>query len=200
MQHNAFRLLIARLLICLAQPALAAAQNRITIIDGGVEIAFPDSITFSASITSSAPIVRVVLEYGVAKLTCGEVVAKAFPDFTPGTSADVRWIWEMRQSGSEPPGTTIWYRWRVTDTSGAEQVSDERRVVWLDQTHQWRDLSDGKLTLHWYSGSRTFAQELLGSAVDSLDQLGRTTGVTPQTPIDLYIYASTADMRDAVLH
>jgi hypothetical protein len=106
----------------------------------------------------------------------------------------------MRQSGSEPPGTTIWYRWRVTDANGAEQLSDQQRVIWLDKAHPWRSASSGKLTLHWYSGSQTFAQNLLNSAVDSLGQLGRTTGVAPQSPIDLYIYASTTDMRDAILY
>jgi hypothetical protein len=200
MQRCALRSFVALLILLLSLPPIAGAQSQITIVDGGVEIAFPDRITFSASVTSGAPIARVVLEYGVAKLTCGEVVAKAFPDFTPGTSADVRWTWEMRQSGSEPPGTTIWYRWRVTDANGAEQLSNEQRVIWLDEAHQWRSASDGKLTLHWYSGSQTFAQNLLDSAVDSLGQLGRTTGVTPQSPIDLYIYANTADMRDAVLY
>src|SRR5262245_46689763 len=141
MQHRSRWSLIAILLICLSLPSLAGAQSRITIDDGGVEIAFPDSITFSASVASSAPIARVVLEYGVAKLTCGEVVAKAFPDLTPGKTAEVRWTWEMRQSGSEPPGTTIWYRWRVTDTSGVEQVSSEQTVTWLDEAHPWRSAS-----------------------------------------------------------
>ena len=200
MQQRVLRSFAALLVLLVSLPPIAGAQGRITIADHGVEIAFPDRITFSTSVTSSAPIARVVLEYGVAKLTCGEVVAKAFPDFTPGTSADVRWTWEMRQSGSEPPGTTIWYRWRVTDANGAEQLSDEQRVIWLDQAHQWRSASSGKLTLHWYSGSQSFAHSLLDSAVDSLGQLGRTTGVTPQSPIDLYIYASTADMRDAILY
>jgi hypothetical protein len=200
MPHSALRLLAVVLLICLAQPAHAAAQDRIMITDGGAEIAFPESITFRASMTSSMPITRVVLEYGVVKLTCGDVVAKAFPDFTPGTSVEVHWIWEMRQSGSEPPGTTIWYRWRVTDASGAEQLSDEQRVTWLDEAHPWRSTSKGKLTLHWYSGSQAFAQGLLSSAIDSLGQLGQTTGVAPQSPIDLYIYANTDDMRDAVLY
>ncbi len=200
MQQRALRSFAALVILCLCLPPIAGAQGRITIADHGAELAFPDRITFSASVTSGAPIARVVLEYGVGKLTCGEVVAKAFPDFTPGTSADVRWTWEMRQSGSEPPGTTIWYRWHVTDANGAEQLSAEQRVIWLDKVHQWRSAGSGKLTLHWYRGSPTFAQNLLDSAVDSLGQLGRTTGVTPQSPIDLYIYASTADMRDAILY
>jgi Peptidase MA superfamily len=200
MHYRSFLLSIALMLICLALPAPAGAQRQIEIADDGARIEFPDRIIFSVSITSDAPIARVVLEYGVVRLTCGEVVAKAFPDVTSGTSADVSWTWEMRQSGSEPPGTTIWYRWRVTDANGAQQVSDEQRVIWLDDAHPWRSARDGNLTLHWYGGSQTFAHDLLTSAVSSLDRLGRETGVTPESPIDLYIYASTDDMREAVLY
>jgi Peptidase MA superfamily len=205
MRRCSFPLSIALLLIGLALPALAGAQSRIEITDHGTQITFPDRITFSAHITSDAPIARVVLEYGVVKLTCGEVVAKAFPDFPKSKiqnpkSADVSWTWEMRQSGSEPPGTTIWYRWRVADASGAEQVSDEQRMTWLDDAHPWRSDSDGKLTLHWYGGSQTFAHDLLTSAVSSLERLGQETGVTPESPIDLYIYVNTSDMRDAILY
>ena len=173
MRRRSFLASIVLLLVGLALPALAGAQSRIEISDHGAQISFPDRIMFSARVTSGTSIARVVLEYGVVKLTCGEVVAKAFPDFTPGASADVSWTWEMRQSGSEPPGTTIWYRWRVTDARGVEQVSDERQVIWLDHAHPWRSASDGKLTLHWYDGSQTFAHNLLTSAVNSLDKLGR---------------------------
>ena len=34
----------------------------------------------------------------------GEVIAKAFPQFTPGKTVEAEWTWEMRQSGSLPPG------------------------------------------------------------------------------------------------
>ncbi len=200
MQRRLFILSVALLLIVLARPAQAGAQRQITIEDGGAQLTFPDSIVFSAHITGSAPITRVVLEYGVEKLTCGEVIAKAFPDLTPGTSVDVSWTWEMRQSGSEPPGATIWYRWRATDANGAEQLSDEQQVTWLDDVQPWRSVSKDMLTLHWYDGSRAFAQDLLTSALGSLDRLGEETGLTPESPIDLYIYANTDDMRDAVLY
>ena len=178
----------------------ASAQSAISIADRGVDIEFPERITFRAHVESSAAIDQVVLEYGVEKLTCGEVTAKAFPDFEPGQSVDVSWTWEMLKSGSEPPGATIWYRWRVADTAGNESVSDEQRVTWLDQARRWQSISREMLTLHWYDGSRAFAEDLLNSAVESLARLGETTGVEPQSPIDMYIYAETADLRDAVLY
>ncbi|HLF27764.1 MAG TPA: peptidase MA family metallohydrolase [Anaerolineae bacterium] len=178
----------------------ALAQGSITIEDRGVALEFPERLTFSAHIESRAEIERVVLEYGVDKLTCGTVTAKAFPDFEPGAAAEVSWTWEMLQSGAEPPGAQVWYRWRVTDKAGNERVSDEQRAVWLDDQHAWRSISRDVLTLHWYAGTREFAEDLLNSAVDSLAQLSQTTGVAPEAPIDMYIYADTADMQDAILY
>ncbi len=181
-------------------PHPLAAQSTWVITDQGVEIDFPNTLTFQAQIESAAPIAQVILEYGVLRLTCGQVQARAFPDFTPGTTTAVSWTWEMRQSGSEPPGARIWYRWRVRDGDGTEQVSADYEVVWLDQQHDWHSISDGMLTLHWYDSPQPFAEELLESAVIALEALSATTGVVPVSPVDLYIYASTTDLREAVLY
>lgn len=193
-------LLIAICMVVTIAPPGVSAQNTIVIDDRGATVEFPNLLSFTAHIESSAEIERVVLEYGVDKLTCGTVTARAFPDFTPGTSTDVTWTWEMRQSGSEPPGARIWYRWHVIDSAGTTQVSDEQRVVWLDDQHNWRSISRGMLTLHWYHGPSGFAEELLASAVAALAELEQTTGVAPESPIDLYIYGSAAEMRDATLY
>jgi len=191
---------LVALLVLASAAAVAAAPSAITVDDLGVEIAFPERMTFNARVEAAAGIARVTLEYGVDKLTCGTVVAKAFPGFEPGTSADVSWTWEMLQSGSEPPGATIWYRWRVVDRAGRETASEEQRVTWLDDVHDWQSISQGVLTFHWYGAPRAFAEDLLTSAAASLDQLAQATGLAPQAPIDMYIYADTADMRDAVLY
>ncbi|MEO6456677.1 MAG: peptidase MA family metallohydrolase [Chloroflexia bacterium] len=193
---------ISALLITLSLGAsTVAAQSTAKIEDRGVKLEFPDRLTFKAHIEDSSTIERVVLEYGVEKLTCGTVTAKAFPDFQPGkTSVDVSWTWEMRKSGSEPPGSTIWYRWRVTNKSGGTTLSDRKTFTWLDDTNDWQSLTRDKLTLHWYDSPRTFAQELLDSASSSLTRLAQTTGVTPQSQLHLYIYADNNDMKDAVLY
>jgi Peptidase MA superfamily len=200
MKRYVWGLLVAMLILGLLGVPPALAQNPIEIEDLAAKLEFPDRITFKAHITSGATIDRVILEYGVEKLTCGTVVAKAFPDFTRSAAADVAWTWEMRRSDSEPPGTQIWYRWRVADASGNERVSEQHNLTWLDDQHSWDSVSSGKLTLHWYAGSRDFATELLNAAVSGLERLGETTGVTLDAPTDMYIYASTDDMRKAVLY
>lgn len=161
---------------------------------------FPDSITFRATIKSGAPITSVALEYGTDELTCGTVVAKAFPQFTPATTVNVEWTWEMKQSGSLPPGASLWWRWRYTDENGAENVSEGKNVTWLDSKHNWQTLTSGPINLHWYSGDQAFTQDLLNAAVTGLARLQNDAGLQPDKPIHLYIYANTEDMKDAILY
>jgi hypothetical protein len=163
-------------------------------------IDFPNTVTFRAQIEGDATINTVVLEYGSRQLTCGEVIAKAFPQFTPDTRVAVEWTWEMRQSGSLPPGAAIWWRWRVTDANGQETVSETKTIIWLDSIHDWQTISDQDLRLHWYRGDKTFAQELLAAAKAGLDLNAQNAGLKPDGTIDLYIFADTNDLKDAILY
>lgn len=178
--------------------ALAAPQADVT--NDQPVIQFPNTITFRAKITGNANITSVVLEYGSEQLTCGDVVAKAFPEFTPGKSVDVQWTWDMRQSGSLPPGATIWWRWHYTDENDKETVSDQQTIAWLDSEHNWKTVKKDKLNLHWYSGNQSFAQELLDAAQSGLDFNHTKSGLVAEAPIDLYIFANTNDLKDAILY
>ncbi|MDX1377982.1 MAG: peptidase MA family metallohydrolase [Anaerolineales bacterium] len=178
----------------------AFASTKIEVTDDQAIISFPISVTFQANITSTTQITSVVLEYGTDQITCGEVIAKAFPQFTPDTSVSVQWTWEMRQSGSLPPGATIWWRWRYTDETGRETLSDQQFITWLDTDHDWNTISTDNINLHWYSGDQDFIQDLLDAAKNGLDFNRTRSGLTAESPIDLYIYANTSDLRDAVLY
>jgi hypothetical protein len=180
------------------QPVHAVARQAVT--NDQVTLQFPDSATFQAHIESTTEITQVILEYGSDQQTCGNVIAKAFPQFTPGQSVDVSWTWEMKQSGSLPPGTTIWWRWRYTDSTGKETVSEQKTVTWLDSVHPWQVIDSNNIRLHWYSGGSDFGSQLHAAAVAGLKRLNQDTGLAPDQPVDLYIYANTSDMKDAILY
>ena len=191
-------LFICGLLLLAALPAWA--QTTIAVSNDEPTLEFPDRLTFSADFKSDKPIARVVLEYGVDQWTCGTVIAKAFPDITPGTETSATWTWEMKQSGSQPPGSKIWWRWRLTDDQGQETVTNRKEVVWLDDQHDWQTASGDDINLHWYDGGSDFGPELHTAAVKALSDLAQATGLHTTKPIDLYIYGNTGDMRDAVLY
>ncbi len=189
---------ILSLNLLVVSPVLAAPQAEVTGDQPVVD--FPNTVTFSATITGNTDITSVILEYGANQLTCGDVIAKAFPQFTPGKSVNVQWMWDMRQSGSLPPGATIWWRWRYTDESGKETVSEQKTITWLDAQHNWKTVTKDKLNLHWYSGDQAFAQDLLNAAQGGLDFNRTKSGLIADSPIDIYIYANTNDMKDAILY
>lgn len=199
MQPKSLTIFAILLLLFLPLTAVSAHAPLAISINEAI-LNFPESITFRATIQSDQPINAVVLEYGTQQLTCGQVVAKAFPSFTPDKTVNVEWTWDMRQSGSLPPGTTIWWHWRYRDAAGNEAVSEDQTVTWLDHIHPWQTLSEGQIRLHWYNQSESFARDLLSAAQKGLERNASQAGLIPDAPIDLYIYASTDDMRQAVLY
>jgi hypothetical protein len=106
----------------------------------------------------------------------------------------------MRQSGGEPPGTTIWWQWEIKDKSGNTLLTDKKEIIWLDKIHSWQELNEGMIRIHYYMGNKSFGNTLKDTAVSALDRLGKDTGITTEKPIDLYIYGENQDMRDAVLY
>ena len=177
-----------------ASPAPSVASNEIILH-------FPESATFRAAFASETEITSIVLEYGNEQQTCGEVIAKAFPPFTPAKTVEAEWTWEMRQSGSLPPGARLWWRWRVTDANGQETVTETKTATWLDNTHDWQTMNNGDfLRLHWYQGNQTFAVDLAKAAYDGLLFNETQSGLKAETPIDVYIYASTDDLKEAILY
>ncbi len=193
-------LLILSILLIASPPASGQAQAAITASQDQAEIQFPGSITFSVELLSQAEIQQVTLEYHVQQVTCGEVIAIAFPEFTRGKAVTASWTWEMKQSGSLPPGAKVYWLWRVTDSAGNTLATPQQSITWLDKVHDWQTLSGENANLHWYDGDDTFGQELLDAAEAALANLEKTTGLSPEKPIDLYIYANTDDMRQAVLY
>jgi hypothetical protein len=191
-------LLVVAVLITPAQSAFALPRADVT--DDRVAFDFPNTATFSATLTADSDITSVTLEYGNVQQTCGEVVAKAYPDFTAGKTVQVKWTWDMRQSGSLPPGASIWWRWLYTDTTGKQLIGEMKTATWLDDVHDWQTISSGDLRLHWYRNDKSFAQTMLDAGVEGLRRNKEQAGLTTDAPVDLYVYPNYDDMKDAILY
>ena len=205
--HPLFLLLALGLIVgAFIKPAQAyASPLRVDVTNDAATLDFPNTITFKATIQSSTDIASIVLEYGTEQLTCGNVVAKAFPDVSPGKTANVEWTWDMRQSASLPPGATLWWHWRVTDTSGAESVTEKKTVIWLDDQFTWQTITDGYVNIHWYTNTRnSFTQsevdDMMKAANDSLQRNEKSAGLKPDAPIHIYVYENNNDMKESILY
>lgn len=162
---------------------------------------FPNALYFDLQFASDSPVADVELLFGVDVEACGNNTNRATPEgFTPGsTSGAVTYTWDMRQTGSLPPGAELWYQWQLTDERGAVTLTPRETLLWLDDDHPWRTLTAEGVYLHWYNGSNSFAQQLLDAAIESQNRLATDLGIAPAERSDVYIYDSTEAMRDAIL-
>jgi hypothetical protein len=173
--------------------AVAVARNQ-------AELTFPTSIIFSVDLINAENVTQVKLHYGTNRDSCGTVSALAYPEFTPESSIRAMWEWDMRQSGGEPPGTTIWWQWEYIDNQGNSEFTDKQEILWLDDVYDWKLLEDGLIRFHYYENDKEYASTLKNAAVGALNHLYEDIGMRPDQPVDLYIYSSTEDMRDAVFY
>jgi len=161
---------------------------------------FPNSITFTTSISSPAMITNVELIYGTDERTCGDVQALVIPTFKPGKQVDASWEWDMRNSGALPPGAEIWWQWKIKDENGKETSSEKQTVTWLDAVHPWQIKQEDPIRLHYYNITEDQARDFLNTATDAVDRLEKDTGMQPTNLVDLFMYPNTNDMRDALLY
>ena len=80
-------------------------QAGIQIVEAKAILNFPEEIEFTIELESDVLIEVVELEYGLDVSSCVTDVNRVIPDdFQPGYDVNTYWLWNMRRTGSLPPG------------------------------------------------------------------------------------------------
>jgi hypothetical protein len=192
--------LVFCLFLAILTPGLVQAQGELTILGSSAEAEFPLRLNFNLSAHSSVNITDIRLCYTVDRASFAEVVSEVYIEFAPSTAVDVSWALETLKFGGLPPGSTVKYWWQVKDASGKKVETAPAQVRYDDLRYPWRNLTEGKVTIYWYEGDDSFARELMSAAQQALKRLAEDTGAHPEKPVELYIYASTSDLRGAMVY
>ena len=160
---------------------------------------FPESISFHLEIRGQRSIKTVDVEFGTNHVfSCASTSYwTARTDLEPAKEVSVTWDWDMRRSGSIPPGAAIWWRWRVTDDQGQEFLTPRQETVFADARFDWQSHTDGNVTFHWYAGGDDFGRRVADGVRSGLEtlELGREL----VEPITVFLYESSQDVQGAVL-
>jgi len=195
--------LITSALLLLLSPSLVAAGDDITVIGSGVDVDFPDRAVFTLEAESYVDIVDVCLYYQVDRMNYAEVISEGWADFTPASRIEAKWVWDMRNS-SLPPGAEVTYWWMIEDADGNRVETSPEIAHFDDGRYIWQSLTGtasqgGEMSLFWYEGGDSFARELMDVCEEGLARLTQDIGTCPEMPIKIYIYASTSDLRGAMI-
>jgi hypothetical protein len=192
--------LAACLFLALLAPSLVQAQGGLTILDSRVQAEFPYRLNFSLSAESDVDITDIRLHYRVDRIGFAQVTSEVYIEFVPTNTVGIDWSLEMVKIGGLPPGSNIDYWWTVKDAKG-DRVETAPVVVKLDDTrYPWQSLIEGKVTICWYQGDQSFAQELMLTAQQALAWLAEDTGAELEKPVKLYIYANSQDLQGAMIY
>ena len=199
-QHRA---LICVLLILLLLPwmfvaAPAKSATSTISLSSSVQVTFPTSITFKIKAQSNTNIVQLRLHYIVERQNFAQVTSEGWAVFTPATQVDTQWIWDMRKGGL-PPGAQVEYWWSARDDAGNATETSHAHLSFDDNRYRWQSISNGPVTLSWYSGNTSFASALMTAAQEGLNRIENDTGAIPQGEVQIYIYASAQDLQSAHL-
>jgi hypothetical protein len=191
-------------LLFLLSPSPVAAQTGITVIANDVNVTFPSQAVFTVEAESNASIVGVHLYYQVDRMNYAEVVSESWADFAPANGTKANWVWDM-SNGGLPPGAEVTYWWMIKDDDGNRVETSPKIMHFGDSRFTWHNLTstagEGRaMTLFWYAGGDAFARELMDTCEQGLAKLVQNIGTYPEKPIKIYVYASTDDLRGAMVY
>jgi len=192
--------LLVLLIFFNAFPGVSPAQDEITAISSSALVAFPFAITFNLEAEASTQIVDIDLKYRLDRLSVIPVTWRVDVDFTPGPTVDASWTWDMLETGGLPPGTELEYWWLIEDAAGQKIETSPSTLKYDDLRYDWNSLTSEQVTLYWYQGNQSFAQQLMGATEDALQRLTSDTGLSLEQLAKIYIYASFEDLRGALVY
>jgi hypothetical protein len=192
-------LIVLSLPLMSAVGSTALAQSTIGVQSSSAKIDFPVKITFNLSANGSAPITDIRLRFTVEREGYANVFSDSFVEFNPSTTVTANWVMDMQRVGGLPPGTILNYWWLVTDETGNQLETKPQQVEFSDNRYQWRNLSQGLITLYWYQGDNAFADSLMTIAQEALLRLQKDTGATVTKPIKIFIYAGSQALQGSMV-
>ncbi len=187
------------LFLVLLCPGLAQAQGGLAILDNSAEAEFPFKLHFNLSAESDVNITDIRLHYTVDRESYAQVTSEVYIEFVPDTTVDVQWAWDMRKTGGLPPGSSVEYWWTVEDVNGEKVETTPVRVSFDDNRYSWQSLTEGKVTIYWYEGEQSFAEEIMSTAQQALARLAEDTGAYLKKPVKIYVYADAQDLQGAMI-
>jgi len=194
------RVLATFLLIIMLLPVTlqAGQEEQITVVDSSTEIVFPSALVFKLTAEGRSNITKIRLQYQVERMNYATVISEAWPEFIPSPKVEAKWTWDMRKA-TLPVGGTVHYWWVIESEDGNKLTTDRYTVQFVDTRYPWQKLANEQVSLFWYKGSQYFASELLNACEQALDRLYADTGARLTRPVSIYIYASSQDLRAAMI-
>jgi hypothetical protein len=192
--------IVVLLLLSLMSPSVAQEQTQLSVSNSTAKIDFPLTLNFSAQIKSNSSIMDVRVRYSIDQMSFANVFSEAKVQIQPSLNVNAIWSLDLRKLGGLPPGSSLSYWWLVKDANGGILETPPAKFKVTDDRYTWKNLTQDKISINWYTGDNSFSQELMQTAQTSLSKLSKDTGVYPTKTINIYIYGNNKDLLGSMIN
>ncbi len=164
-----------------------------------VQNSFPTEMVFTIDAASSAGNVTDVQLHYTLVPDPNQHSGRA--EFDPAPSVHAQF--HLRTSTNQlylPPFKAIHYYWTLVDAAGNKKQTDAADFVYADPRFKFKQITNGNLTLHYYNGSDSAAQNILSVGRQALDKASQLDGAPLDFPIELVVYGNQAEVAAALSH
>ncbi len=166
----------------------AQAQGVITFGETRVENAFPDSLTFRVSVSSSAgAIVSAEFASATQNWISSESLSRIELDLDPGSRVELVYTWETR-GRTVAPSTPVTYYWVVTDSAGNQAQSETAYFRYDDIRFDWQILENEDIALWWHDKPASFGRRVFDIAQRALAEQRDLFRAELEFPLRILIY------------
>lgn len=195
MMHAVRIIIIAAFLLLAGTVWTASAQTNVELRDSNARSDFPNGLLFNMTVEAPAGLDEVRLIYELAP---DGVRATAVPSCTEGQIASCRFELGGNTRTLLIPGAEVTYFWRIT-SGGVTTDTDPQLVVYEDTRFEWQTVTEGNLTVWYYSGDEDEARAVLTAGREALDGIGALLRTTVDFPVKIYYYDTASDMQEAII-
>jgi len=184
--------LLVSLVLLFSFTVRARAQSAVNVSGVGVTYTFGEQITFSAKIQTSLSIQAAYLLFQLE----GDQNTHTIPlTIQPTGSANYSY---PIQNGPLRPFSKIFFWYHLLLPGSKTVDSSHYFFQYDDNRYPWQTTEGNGLRLHWYAGDVSFGQAALDAAKSGYQAIQNLIPVPAGDPIDIYVYASSADVQDTL--
>jgi hypothetical protein len=158
------------------------------VIATDAENDFPNGVNFSASLHSDVDLseLKVTLRYTIAP--DGASVYEE-PQCNGGTEVECTYNLKSGPKLFLGPGANVDYYWQIDDAGGNSIMTQPTTFVYDDTRFDWKTMTDGNLTVRYYSSDESDVRSLLETGVEGLQRMEQLLNTKVGFPVKVFLYA-----------
>ncbi|MFL7839120.1 MAG: peptidase MA family metallohydrolase [Candidatus Promineifilaceae bacterium] len=173
--------------------SFGAAQDGVLVLDPSVDYTFGEEIRFSLQVQHASGLEGLTLFF---RPELSQHVYEVEVPFQPGEVVSVTQSIDVENIELQP-FSDITYSWEYV-TDGETNRLPDQVVTYEDDRYHWQKMVLNETTAHWVGGLAQFGQRILDITTASLHDLEALVPLEEVSPIDIYMYPSQVELREAL--